>query len=105
MPTAIIRLPRLVNFWMTATGALFVAGRLVPEYRYIFDGLGSVSAGPLICYLSVTISGSEFKAVNELRPPFLRIPEAGRHVRMLTFAFGICVCLLGVAVLLGLTPP
>lgn len=105
MPTPTIRLPRFANIWITVTGALFIAARFFPEYRYIFVGLGDSLAGPLICYLSVTVSGSEFKKANEQQQPFLRVPEGGRHVRALAFAFGVCMLLLGVAVLAGLTPP
>ena len=97
-----IRLPAFVMLWLTAVGACFVAADQLPEASEILGGAAFAMGGPLMSYLAIALPRGGLRTANADRPPFLQIPEPGRHARQLLFVAGICLGIAGLAKLVGL---
>lgn len=87
--------------WLIAVGVCFYGARWLPDYKHVLEGLGFLGGGPLIAYLAIALPPGTLATANVSRPPFRRIPHLGKYGRQLFFALGICLALLGVAMLAG----
>lgn len=96
-----MRFPKYAMPWLLVAGACFSAAHALPEYRQALAGAGFLASGPLMAYLAVALPPGTLAAANAQRPAFLRIPDPGKRARPLFFVAGICVTLLGIAMLAG----
>ena len=81
--------------------AFFLGNQVLPSYRHILVAIGFVGFGPLLIYLAITLRCDAVQIANTGQPTFLQIPKPGQYARILIFILGICVFILGVAMVLG----
>jgi len=102
MATPNIPLPKFANYWFAVVGASFAAAKWSPWYQHVFEGIGYIAGGLLMSYLAMFLPSGSLEAANKKQSPFHKIPELGKHVRQLALALGLCIGVLGIAMLLGI---